>query len=208
MTVRSEAELRERYDPPLPLIVRKTLDHLDRHCVEFIARSPFLTLATTSADGRCDVSPRGDPPGFVRVLDARTLLIPDRKGNNRLDSMSNLLASPGVGLLFLIPGIDETLRVNGRAEIVDEPALLEPLAMAGKAPKTALRVHVEEAFIHCGRALKRSRLWDPERHAAREEVPTIGQWLRDQAEPDEAERQLIERSVRAEDEGDGRGQLY
>lgn len=207
MTVRSEAELRRRYDPPLPLIVRKTLDHLDRYCVEFIARSPFVCLGTTSADGSCDVSPRGDPPGFVRVLDAKTLLVPDRKGNNRLDTMGNLLDQAGIGLLFLIPGIEETLRVNGRAEIVDEAALLEPMAVAGKAPKTAMRVDVEEAFIHCGRALKRSRLWDPSLHAERGEVPTIGQWLRDQVDPDAGEQTIIDEAVSKEESGD-RGQLY
>lgn len=197
--VRSAAELREIYAPPLPLVVRKTLDHLDHHCVRFIARSPFLCLASSDAEGRCDVSPRGDPPGFVQVADANTLYIPDRKGNNRLDSFGNLLANPGIGLVFLIPGIDETLRVNGRAEIVDDPELLAGLAIFEVAPRTALRVTVAEAFIHCGRALKRSRLWDPAGHAERSEVPTVGQWLRDQTEPDERERALIERGTASEE---------
>lgn len=196
--VESEDELRHLYDPPLPLVLRKTLDRLDRHCRMFIARSPFLCLATSDADGRCDVSPRGDPPGFVSVLDPKTLLIPDRKGNNRLDSATNVLANPGVGLLFLIPGIDETLRVNGTGAIVDDSEVLAPLAVKGVSPKTALRVTVEEAFIHCGRALKRSALWDPSGHADREEIPPIGAWLRDQTRPDAAEEELIERSDAAD----------
>jgi PPOX class probable FMN-dependent enzyme len=196
--IESEDELRELYEPPLPLVTRKTLDHLDQYCAMFIARSPFLCLATSDADGRCDVSPRGDPPGFVAVLDPKTLLIPDRKGNNRLDSASNVLTDPGVGLLFFIPGIDDTLRVNGLAAIVDDEAALAPLAVRGAVPKTALRVTVEEAFIHCGRALKRSRLWDPGSHADREEIPPIGVWLRDQAAPDAAEEELIEKADAAD----------
>ena len=196
--IESEDELREIYEPPLRLITRKTLDHLDEYCAMFIARSPFLCLATSDADGRCDVSPRGDPPGFVAVLDPKTLLIPDRKGNNRLDSATNVLAAPGVGLLFFIPGIDDTLRVNGVAAIVDDAAALAPLAERGVVPKTALRVTVEEAFIHCGRALKRSRLWDPGSHADREEIPPIGAWLRGQADPDAAEEELIEKADAAD----------
>ncbi len=196
--VRDSKALREIYDPPLPLVIRKTLDHLDQHCIDFIARSPFLCLSSCGPDGRCDVSPRGDPPGFVRVADPSTLYIPDRKGNNRLDSLGNVLAHPAVGLIFLIPGIDETLRVNGTAEVVEDPKLLASLEMFGTAPKTALRVHVEEAFIHCGRALKRSRLWDQESHADRSEIPTVGQWLRDQVDPDERERALLDRGAAAE----------
>jgi PPOX class probable FMN-dependent enzyme len=190
--IESQDQLRRLYDPPLPLVVRKTLERLDEYCETFIARSPFVCVATSDADGRCDVSPRGDPPGFVAVQDPETLLIPDRKGNNRLDSTNNVLASPGVGLLFLIPGIDETLRVNGIGSIVDDQEMLKPLAERGAVPKTALRVTVEEAFNHCGRALKRSSLWDQSTHADRAEIPPIGAWLRDQARPDEAERKLIE----------------
>jgi uncharacterized protein len=190
--IESQGELRQLYDPPLPLITRKTLDRLDEYCEMFIARSPFLCLATADAEGRCDVSPRGDPPGFVSVVDPRTLLIPDRKGNNRLDSATNVLANPGVGLLFLIPGIDDTLRVNGVGTIVDDQAALEPLAERGVVPKMALRVTVEEAFIHCGRALKRSSLWDPAARADRTEIPPIGTWLRAQARPDAVEEELIE----------------
>ncbi len=194
----SRDELGRLYDPPLPLVVRKTLDRLDEYCETFIARSPFVCLATSDADGHCDVSPRGDPPGFVSVLDPKTLLIPDRKGNNRLDSAKNVLASPGVGLLFLIPGIDETLRVNGVGAVVDDEDVLAPLAVRGMVPKTALRVTVEEAFIHCGRALKRSSLWDPTTHADREEIPSIAAWLRDQARPDAAEEALIENADAAD----------
>jgi PPOX class probable FMN-dependent enzyme len=196
--IESQDELRQLYDPPLPLVMRKTLDRLDGYCEMFIARSPFVCLATTDAEGRCDVSPRGDPPGFVSVLDSKTLLIPDRKGNNRLDSATNVLANPGVGLLFLIPGIDDTLRVNGTCTIVDHRDALEPLAERGVVPKTALRVSVEEAFIHCGRALKRSSLWDPTTQANRTEIPPIGVWLRDQTRPDAAEEDLIRKDDAAD----------
>lgn len=189
--IESRDDLRRLYDPPLPLVVRKTLDHLDEYCQMFIARSPFVCLATSDAEGRCDVSPRGDPPGFVAVTDPKTLLIPDRKGNNRLDSTTNVLANPGVGLLFFIPGIDDTLRVNGTGAVVDDEEVLAPLAVQGVVPKTGLEVKVEEAFIHCGRALKRSALWDPSTQADRAEIPPIGVWLRDQTDPDQAERDLI-----------------
>ena len=156
------------------------LDHIDPHARDFIALSPFCVISSLGADGRQDTSPRGDPPGFVAVLDERTLLIPDRPGNNQVDSLQNVLAHPGVGLLFLVPGMNETLRVSGRAEIVTEKALLAPLSVGGKAPLSGLRVTVEEAFLHCGRSLIRSRLWDPEAQIDRSCYPTYGQVLADQ----------------------------
>lgn len=196
--IESEAALRERYDPPPPLIDRKVLPALDGHCRRFIARSPLVMVATADAAGACDVSPRGDPPGFVAVLDDRRLLIPDRKGNNRLDAFRNVLGNPHVGLLFLVPGIDDTLRVNGRASIAADAALLEPLAVRGVVPKAGLLVEVAEAYLHCGRAFKRGRVWDPGGYAARGELPTLAQMLRDQTAPDEAEDRLLRGSERAE----------
>ena len=137
-------------------------------------------ISSFGADGRADTSPRGDPPGFVAVLDERSPLIPDRPGNNQIDSMQNIVAHPQVGLLFLVPGMTETLRVSGTAEIVTDAELLAPLSVGGKPPLSGLRVTVEEAFLHCGRALIRSRLWDPEVQIERTRFPTYGQVLADQ----------------------------
>ena len=159
---------------------RKVLHALDRHCRHFIALSPFLVLATADADGRVDASPRGDPPGFVQVLDDRTLLLPDRPGNNRVDSFGNVLSAPGVGLIFFVPGIDETLRVNGTARLLTEAEALAGLEVNGKAPRTGLVIHVEEAFFHCAKALRRARLWDPAARVERSSFPSLGRIIADQ----------------------------
>jgi PPOX class probable FMN-dependent enzyme len=145
----------------------------------FISLSPFLCLGT-SGSGGADVTPRGDSPGFVHVLDDQTLLIPDWQGNNRLDSLTNVVANPDVGLLFLIPGVDETLRVNGSAAITMEPALLERWTANGKHPRSALRVTVREAYLHCAKALIRSKLWSDDYRIARAELPSYAQMLKDQ----------------------------
>jgi PPOX class probable FMN-dependent enzyme len=134
-----------------------------------------MLLATSAPDGTCDVSPRGDPPGFVRVLDDRTLLIPDRPGNRLADSLRNVIANPNVGLLFLVPGVGDTLRVNGRAHIVTDTAVLEPLEVEGKVPRLGLRVEIDEVFMHCSKAFVRSGLWDPERFVDRGELPSPGE---------------------------------
>lgn len=161
--VTSEAELRELYGHPGTRAVAKERPVLNQDCRAFIAASPFLVMGTASADGRCDVSPKGDAPGFVHVLDDHHLVIPDRLGNNRLDGLRNILENAHVGLIFLIPGREDTLRVNGRARIVRDEALLERLAVNGKRPVTALLVDVEQTFMHCARAFKRAGLWEPER---------------------------------------------
>ena len=155
-------ELRSSYGEPSERAVKKSLDRLDRHCRRFIELSPFVVLASAGADGRVDCSPRGDPAGFVAVLDERTILLPDRRGNNRADSLTNVLENPNVGMLFLIPGVDETLRLNGRARLTTDPARLEPLAVNGRVPRSGLVVEVEEAFLQCTKALVRSRLWADE----------------------------------------------
>lgn len=175
----SEQELRALHAPPSDLVKRKCVDRLDRHCRDFIALSPFLVLGTANAEGKADVSPRGDPPGFVKVLDDRTLLIPDRPGNNLLDSLSNIVANPEVGLLFVIPGFDDTLRVNGRAEVVRDPALLAPLAVEGKPPKVAIRVAVREVYLHCAKSFRRARLWDPAARVPRDTLPSLGKMVMD-----------------------------
>ena len=180
-------ELASRYGEPSDLVKRKVLGQLDRHCRNFIAASPFLVIASADAEGRIDASPRGDAPGFVAVLDARTLALPDRPGNKRLDTLRNLLANPRVGMIFFLPGMNETLRINGRAEISTDPALLARFAVNGKAPLSVMLVAVEEAFLHCAKALIRSDLWNPEKRIDRESFPTLGQMVADQIEGVDAE---------------------
>lgn len=180
-------DLRSRYGEPSDLVKRKALQKLDRHCRNFIAASPFLVIASADAEGRVDASPRGDAPGFVAVLDEQTLALPDRPGNKRLDTLRNLLANPRVGLIFFLPGMNETLRVNGRAEISTEPALLARFEVGGKAPPSAMLITVEEAFLHCAKALIRSDLWNPERRIDRKTFPTLGQMVADQIDGVDAE---------------------
>jgi hypothetical protein len=183
--VPSQGALREIMGTPMDLAVRKQLGRLDRHCREFIARSPFLCIGTADANGKADLSPRGDPPGFVQVLDDNTLIIPDRPGNNRLDTMGNIMENPNVGLLFFIPGFEDTLRVNGRATIVRDPAVLARAAVNGRAPKVAIRVTVDEAFLHCAKAFRRSRLWDPAARVDRRAMPSLAQMILEQTAPPE-----------------------
>jgi PPOX class probable FMN-dependent enzyme len=171
-------ELRELMGEPSALVCSKVSDRLNEVTRRFVERSPFLCLATSAADGTCDVSPRGDPAGFVRILDERTLLLPDRPGNRLADSLRNVLENPHVALLFVIPGVTDTFRVNGRAEIVTDPELLEPCAVEGKVPKLALRVEIEQAFTHCSKAFLRAELWDPERFVDRGELPSPGELMR------------------------------
>jgi PPOX class probable FMN-dependent enzyme len=188
-------ELRELYGPPGERSVKKQLTRFDKHCRAFIARSPFLVMASSDPSGRCDASPKGDAPGFVQVLDDQTLLIPDRLGNNRVDTIGNLLERPGVGLIFFVPGLNETLRVNGRARITTDPALLEPLAVNGKVPRSGILVAAEEVYFHCGKALIRSDLWNPEKQLQRSEFPSLGRILADQIggmSVEEAERATAE----------------
>lgn len=176
----SHETLRALYGPAGERSRLKQLPRLDRHCRRFIELSPFVLLATSGADGLSDVTPRGDQPGFVIAPDNETLLIPDRPGNNRLDSLLNIVDRPGVGLLFLIPGVDETLRVNGIAEIRDDDDLRAQFVVDGKTPKTVLKVAIREAYLHCAKAFMRSRLWDASAHIPRDSLPSMGQMLKDQ----------------------------
>ena len=178
-TIATRDELRDCYPQPLERSLRKSLTTLDVHMRRFISLSPFLCLGT-SGDGGGDVTPRGDAPGFVHVLDDRTLLIPDWPGNNRLDSLTNVVANPNVGLLFFIPGVNETLRVNGAADVTMEPSLLQRWTVDGKHPRSAMRVTVREAYLHCAKALIRSKLWGDEYRIERAELPSYAQMLKDQ----------------------------
>lgn len=195
--VTSDERLREiinapRDDAPA---VRKQLAALDEHCRAFIAKSSFVLLSTASADGRCDVSPRGDSPGFVLVLDDQTMVIPDRPGNRRLDSMLNIIENPHAGLLFLVPNVDETLRVNGRAVITEDSEILARMEMQGKVPRLGILIEAEEIFFHCARAFKRSQLWNAGSWIERSELPTLGQILADQLKRPDLTSDVIDRSL-------------
>ncbi len=172
------AALRELYGDPSDGAIAKEIDYVHPHYRAMIEASPFMVMATSGPDG-LDVSPRGDPAGFVVVEDARTLLIPDRRGNNRVDSLNNLIADPRIALLFLIPGVGETLRVNGQAEISVQPALLERFPAQGKLPRSVIVVHVERVYFQCPKALVRSDLWNPARHVQRRSLPSTGTILAD-----------------------------
>ncbi len=174
--VRTLEELEALYGEPPIGAVAKEIDHISAHYRSFIEKSPFVVVATCGPDG-LDCSPRGDPSGFVRVADPKTVLIPDRRGNNRLDSLRNLIRDPRISLLFLIPGVGETLRIHGRAEILDDRELRGTFEMAGKTPTIVIAVKVEHVYFHCAKALIRSRLWDSEAQIPRSTLPSAGQML-------------------------------
>ena len=178
--VPDEASLRALFPATHTLAALKCLDALDIHARDFIRRSPFLCIGTQNASGMSDVSPRGDPAGFVQVLDDRTLAIPDRPGNNRLDTLSNILARSNVGLLFMVPGFDDTLRVNGAAALSTDPELLQRMAVNDRVPTLAIVVTVAEVFLHCAKAFRRSRLWDPAARQDRTEMPSLLKMILDQ----------------------------
>ena len=202
-TVTSEEELRDLIGRPTELVLAKLADRLNELTRQFIERSPFVCVATARPDGGIDVSPRGDPPGFVRVIDERTVLLPERPGNRIADTLTNLLADPRVALLFLIPGVGDTFRVNGTAVITDDRDLLSTSAVNGKVPRLGIVVSVMEAYTQCAKALIRSDLWNPENHIERRELPASGEILRLISLPnldvDEHERARAERYAR----GDG-----
>jgi PPOX class probable FMN-dependent enzyme len=193
--------LRSLIGEPSELVQAKVNDRLNELTRQFVERSPFLCLATSAADGTCDVSPRGDPSGFVRILDERTLLLPDRPGNRLADSLRNVMQNPHVALLFLVPGVTDTFRVNGTATIVTDPELLEACAVEGKTPKLGLRIEIQEAFTHCSKAFLRAQLWDPDRFVDRDELPSPGELLRSvepSVDPDTYDAERAERYERRE----------
>jgi PPOX class probable FMN-dependent enzyme len=196
--IRDEQSLRALLGDPSELVRAKISDRLNDLTRQFVDHSPFVLLATADSEGGCDVSPRGDPPGFVRVIDERTILIPERPGNRLADSLRNILANPRVGLLFMIPGIGDTLRVNGRAALVTDAELLAPAAVDGKVPKLGILVEVDEVFTHCSKAFIRSALWDPEGFVERDTLPTAGEIHRSLNPSFDAERYDVERAERYE----------
>lgn len=177
--ITEESELREIFGRVTERALNKQIDRLDHHCRAIIAKSPFLLLGTSDASGRCDVSPKGDYPGFVRVLDDKTVAIPDLPGNNRLDTLTNMLNNPHVGLIFMIPGMNETLRINGKVRLVRDTKFLESMEYQGKLPKLAIVVDVQEVFTHCPKAFVRSKLWSEEYRIDRSELPSLAEILRD-----------------------------
>ncbi|WP_417452393.1 pyridoxamine 5'-phosphate oxidase family protein [Kiloniella sp.] len=177
--VKTTEDLKKIYGERSPRADKKVLQKLDKHCRAFIAKCPFLTMATSSPKLGADCSPKGDAPGFVKVLSDTQLAIPDRPGNNRIDSLLNLIDNPQVGLLFMIPGVKETLRINGVVQISVEPDLLKDLSVDGKEPRCALIVTVHEAYIHCAKSIMRSEIWNPDKIVDRKTLPSMGQILAD-----------------------------
>ena len=188
--ITSREELRAHYGAAHVLAIKKALPALDHHSKAFIARSPFVLIGSSDMAGNGDVTPKGDRPGFVAILDDTTIAIPDRPGNNRLDTFENVIENPAVGLLFVIPGMNETLRVNGLGRITADMALRETFAIEGRVPATVLVVEIKACYMHCAKAFMRSKLWAPESWPARETLPTLGQILRDQVALSESARQL------------------
>ena len=193
--IESLESLRALYSTPNERAVRKQLSKLDRHCRHFIELSPFVVIATGGSEG-LDASPRGGPPGFVRVVDESTLWIPDSPGNNRLDSLANLVTNGRIGLLFLIPGVDESLRVNGNARVSVDEGKLRSMATEKRTPKLLIEVSVREAYLHCAKALMRSKLWLPDTRVERTVLPTIGEMLAEQlgsTAPPEPQAEMLAR---------------
>lgn len=178
--ISTRTQLRAVYKSPGEGAVKKVLKCLDKHCMDFLSLCPFGVLSTAGADGTLDASPKGGEPGFIHVVDPETIVLPDWPGNNRLDSLENILENPHLGLMLLIPGMDETLRVNGRAKISTDRALLQRFAVKGKLPLTVVVITVEEAYLHCARAVWRADLWNPDKHIDRGQLPSMGQMLADQ----------------------------
>lgn len=180
MNITTLSELRQLYGPASVRAVKKEIPALDTHAIQFIGLSPFVVIASAGANGDMDASPRGGDAGFVKVLNPQTLLIPDAPGNNRLDTLENIVTTGQVGLLFLVPGFDETLRINGRAVLSTDPEDLALCTDARRTPALAIRVSVASVYLHCAKSLMRSKLWDASVHVARSQMPTMGEMLRDQ----------------------------
>lgn len=197
--LRTEDALREVYGHASGRAATKAIPSLDPHCRRFIELSPFLVMGSAAKDGAADVSPKGDMPGFVRVPDEHTLVIPDRPGNRRIDSMTNIVENPHVAVIFMIPGISETLRVNGRAHVSVDPDLLQSMAVNGKPAVSAIVVQVDEAYLHCAKAFIRSKLWDPAVQQDRKVLPPLSKMIADQTNTTidvEASEKQLEKAYR------------
>ncbi|SDY00430.1 pyridoxamine 5'-phosphate oxidase family protein [Paenibacillus sp. CF384] len=193
--IETEEELRALIGFPSELVSRKTITHLDHHCTDFISRSPFMVISTADSNGSCDVSPRGDYPGFVLIQNERRLVIPERPGNKRSDSLRNILSNPQIGLLFMIPGLGETLRINGQALLVKDDELLEQMAYNGRKPLLGIAVDVEECFVHCAKAFIRSGLWNPDSWADKESLPSASRIIADHASLPGSDEEVVARRL-------------
>jgi hypothetical protein len=195
-TIRTEDELRLMMGFPSELVKNKTISIIDSHCRDFISKSPFLVLSTSDKEGHCDVSPRGDLPGFVQVLNENQIVIPERPGNKRMDSMRNILSNPRVGLIFFIPGLGETLRINGQATLIKDSKILESMAVKGKSPLVGIVVDVEECFIHCAKAFIRSGLWNPSSWQEKELLPSVATIISDHVNLPNTTAQTVEEGLK------------
>lgn len=189
--ITDEQSLRSLFPATHELAVLKCLKTLDPHARDFIKRSPFICIGTQNADGKADVSPRGDPAGFVEILDDQTIAIPDRPGNNRLDTLANITTKSSVGLLFIVPGFDDTLRINGQASLTTDPKILDRMKVHDRLPRLAIVIRIDTIFLHCAKAFRRSKLWDPDQFQDRSEMPSLVKIILDQTgtAPDDPEEQ-------------------
>lgn len=193
--ITSEEELRDLFGESSHVVKHKTLDRIDHHCKDFIAKSPLLFMATSDSSGFCDVSPRGDAAGFVHVMDESWLVIPERPGNRRFDSLRNILSNPRVGLVFVIPGLKETLRINGSAVLIRDEDLLDLLSVQGKRPWLGIGVRVDECFIHCAKAFMRSQVWEPGFWLAREQLPNPSRIIADHVNQDHVTEESVAKAL-------------
>ncbi len=191
----ARALLETTYPQPSAVVIAKDIGHIDRHIRQFIETAPFYCMATADAAGNQDVTPRGDPPGTFKVLGPRTLALPDRPGNNRLDALRNLVENPNIGLLFIIPGVEETVRINGTARLSVDPDLLTSMAVEGNLPRSAVVIEVKEAFLHCAKAFKRAKLWDPSAQVPRASLPSLGTMLADHVKMTPEQKQYADERI-------------
>jgi PPOX class probable FMN-dependent enzyme len=198
-TITSKEQLRDLYSQPLELAIKKQLDCLDELSEKFISLSPFAIISTAGKNGLLDASPRGEAAGFIKVLDKHTIAIPDRPGNNRLDSLTNIIENPKIGMLLLIPGFKECLRINGSAKIVTNNDLLKKFYHNGKLPKSLILVSIQEVYFHCAKAITRAKIWDSRSHVSRDKMPSLGRILMSQIAPEKSEVEIKEVEALIED---------
>lgn len=194
-TITTADELEQLQGTPGRVAQHKVIHHLDQHCLQFIEHSPFAVISTSNKNGCCDTSPRGDAPGFAMILNNTTLILPERTGNRRMDSLRNLLENPHIGVLFMIPGVEETLRINGKASITKSPSVLEKLEAKGHVPNLAIVITVEECFIHCAKAFKRSHLWNPEQWPSIDKLPAPAKMIAAHTKLDDVDEASIQASL-------------
>jgi PPOX class probable FMN-dependent enzyme len=190
--ITSKEQLRNLYSSPMELAVKKQKNSLDAHSEKFISLSPFVIISTAGSDGLLDASPRGESAGFIKVLDDRTIAIPDRPGNNRLDSLTNIIENPKIGIIALIPGFKECLRINGSAKIVINNRFLEQFAHNGKLPISVIVISIQDVYFHCAKAITRAKLWDISSHVSRDEMPSLGRILMSQIAPEKTDDEIKE----------------